>query len=64
MSDSIIWKGVKLLGLAGASAVTLMAAGEAGKDFVDAVKPKPHAVETKIDLATIAEEAMVEGMEV
>lgn len=64
MSDNVFLKGLKVLGLAGAAAVTLMATGEAGKDFVDAVKPKPQAVETKIDLATIAEEAMVEGMEV
>jgi hypothetical protein len=59
MSDSVVWKGLKLLGLAGASAVTLMAAGEAGKDFVDAVKPKPQT-ESKIDLATITEDVMVE----
>lgn len=64
MSDNIIFKGLKLVGLAGASAVTLMAAGEAGKDFVESIKPKPQTVESKIDLATITEDMMVEGMEV
>lgn len=64
MSDNVIFKGLKVLGLAGAAAVTLMATGEAGKDFVDAVKPKPQAVESKIDLSTITEDMMVEGMEV
>lgn len=59
MSDNVFLKGLKVLGLAGAAAVTLMATGEAGKDFVDAVKPKPQA-ETKIDLATITEDVMVE----
>lgn len=60
MGDNIFFKGLKLVGLAGASAVTLMAAGEAGKDFVESIKPKPQAVaETaKVDLATIAAEEM------